>query len=423
MADSKSDQREGTSKPKNVWHRHAPTWHLGDEAFKFVMPRGLARRWNITKLVESCTWEDVEAVMTGSLALRWPDDRKLKIEENDEIRCLMARRPGGDYKEVWSMRVVEPTYDLAEGAFSCTLENDLATLRKSKDDFRYVQGEHKHKEGWKAHQITEDILQRYRIPAKIAKTRHVNKKVEKRNTSPLEVINEVYKTEREHTGRRFVIKFKNGKLVIRPLRRNKYLSLMKRQIIAATYSQSRGKDFATVLTVRGSGDDKKEDDKRKKKGIKLKVRARRRIKRFGYIHQFENGKNLDSNREARKFGRRKLARRAKLKNNISVSHIGIPFIERGDAVRVDLSKVPHFSKPRIVFVVEAHHSIALGEYTMELILNEDDLYRDQKKERECLKKCKKAAENGDKPPKDCDCPGWIEFDKESDKSDKNRQRS
>lgn len=431
---NKTKKNEQRKHAKNVWHAKAPKWDFGQEEFKLVMPRGRGRAWNITPLVTDFGWDDVDAMMTGSVSLQYPDDRKLGIFEGDEIKCLLSRKGGKRFKELWSMRVREPNFDKGTGAFSASLEDDSSILNASREDWEFKK-DNGHKDGWKAHQIAEYVCKKYGIKARLAKGHYPIPKLVKTNASPLSIINEAYKQERERTGRTYVTYWHQGRLVIRPLKRNRYLAKLGPALTAAAIAQKRNKAFATALTVRGSRTVKKGDDdpaepgekgKNKDKGTKEKmevtVESKPLIRRYGRIHRFLERENELSKHDMRDLAKRQFRDKAVPKMTASVDSPGIPFIRRGHAVRLALGGVPGL-RSEIVFVTEAYHSVSSAGYDMSLTLNFTDPYADAEKERECVQKCIKAQEKGHDPPKDCDCPAWIKNDsKKKKETEKSKQR-
>lgn len=369
---------------------------------------------DITGLVTSVSWDEESVTLTGQMSVRAPhqmEKRDIGFTVNDGNIVRLDCYYGGKWRVVWQMRVRSPNDNVGtrEGAFA--LVDDSALAGASKGDFKYKREKKKRPKGWKCHQIVIDVCREYKIPlGHIAKgTKDITDLV-MNDASPLEVIAAAYKQEREYTGTRFVFHWRSGKLHITKLRRNAALLALKEQITSATVTRSRGDKFFTAMDLTAS----LKDGKRKHKKIEATIVAGGPARRYGLIrikHRLE--KKVKSRAEMVTIGKRIMARSIKKKTRptISLSHRGVPWIRRGDAIFVNLPEYGFTPKPRsvppfkggsynLLFIKEAHHTIDSGGHMMDLEFQTDDPVAEQAQEqREARDKRRREQKSKDRKAK------------------------
>lgn len=397
-----------------------PDLPLGKFEFRFVVLRAKNkkltkfRRIEISDQVESCNWLDEGVVLTGQVVVRTPEhDRDHSaVRDGDMIKCEV--RWGGKWREIWRMRVWASSETISDGTVTLDLYDDLRNLEVSKISVEYTKTKKgKHKKGWRASEIVADLAKRFRFKlGKVAKGKRKITDLTMDKVSGIDPIIKAYKLEQEETGKQYVLRWKNGKLNVLPLRRQKLLYTLKDQIREAIIGHARDEKFFTALKATANlskGDSKKKDK------IETTVLHREAVKRYGYIeHEWECNREVDSKAQLIKLAKRKISKsvRKRTLDEIQISHSGIPFIRKGDAIRVLLPAYGFKDKPRpqsiykgghksILFVKSASHSIVAGDYTMDLTLGIEDPYaemledvrekRDEKRREEKRQKRKKAA--------------------------------
>lgn len=367
--------------PKNYWTQPAPALQFGRERFRVWWVPGSGPRQQIDEHVQQITWDDATAVLLGTMQFRDPSVGPVPdVGWGDEIMVECSPTGGLNYAELWRMRIDQPYRDFVPAERTFQLVNALGWLSRSTDDFKYVKDK-AHPNGWFAHEVAIDIAKQYRVPiGVIAETTHRIKKLVMLQASPLDVIGAAYKREKQYTTKRFVISCDHGKLNIVPLRRSSRLLELGPTLIAASFQQQMGQNFATALSVRAQGKVQKGKDKKGKKRtgtskIIVKVESASAIARYGYIHREVWAHDADTVAEATAAGKRHLTLVGKPDYTLNLTHPGIAQIRRGDAIRALL---PEQALTQIIFVTEARHTLTGTDYSMDLSVTFTDPFIDAK---------------------------------------------
>lgn len=349
---------------------------------------------DVSGLCTSVSWDEEGLTLTGTVTMTAPEqrakeDRKFTLRDGNILK--LDARWAGKWRNIWVMRVQEPSDDLGTHEGTFILADDSKIAHMSKGDFKYKKEKKHRPKGWKCHQIAVDIGEKWKIPlGHIAKGTKDITDLTEHGVSPIDAIMQAYKQERNYTGTRFIFTWRHGKLHIYKLRRNKILYALREQIIAAVVARSRGKRFFTAmdLTANVKGGD------RKKKKLEATVVSHKAARRYGYIkipHRLKA--KVKSKAEMEDIGRRIIARsiRKHTMPSISITHPGIPWIRRGDAIEIDLPEYGFTHKLRsvppfdggsydILFVSQAHHTLDSSGHTMELEFTMADPVAEQKEE-------------------------------------------
>jgi hypothetical protein len=386
---------------RNYWQRFKEPLAIQDYEWKIIAWRGEDRmRLPLGTMVTSLSWDDT-LIQTVNITVENPNlNRSLKLAEGHRVTVFYRASKQARWRKLWTLRITSVTQSISSESYEIQAADELFWLQKSKDDFFYRKGEgkssDKRPEGWYAHQIVRDVCKRYGIKVgRLVKGTHKIKKLEKKNASPLSVIEEAYKQERENTGFKYVIRMRNGKLYVTRLRRSKELLIYGGQALDATITRSLADKVATVLTVRaqveGDGTEKKQT---------VRVRAKKKVqRRYGFIHDFWSlDEPAESLADLRKQAKRELVDRQEPKREVSLTVPGYPGLQRGDAIKVAM---PAEGFTELLYVTAASHSVTPGDYTTDLTLSFDEFYIDKEGEKIREKLCKKAKENGRKEPKWC----------------------
>jgi hypothetical protein len=371
------------------------------------LKRGTRKAVAIDALVESMSWTDDGPVMTGDLSLREPPyvtrrGKKvpLNVGRGDRFIVQFSERGHGRWLPLWEMRVQTPqgggeavSSDIVEGVATFQLADDIVLLQESLDDWHFTTDK-KHPRGWRTDEIVKYVAKRYGIrlgPMPRMKTRV--KRLTRKNTSPLAIISLAFRKERTATGKRYFLGMRKGRLCAWPYRRSAWLYVFGPLIQSAVYGEVDRPSFATELIVRAAS------GKTKKKKVRVTVRSKGAVKRFGLIRQSYSPKHVDTPAEARRAGKRELVRRLKPRREISLSHPGIPQLGRGHAIMLDLRA--EIGMRQILYVKGVVHRVTAGDYTIEPTLAFDDPFKDKNKEKAQADKCRKAREAGKPLPKGC----------------------
>ena len=200
----------------------------------------------------SLSFDDTEAVLRGSMTIRNQDFRdKPTLREGDKVELHYAPIYTENWAHWWTMRCVKPAVTYQSGEETYTLASDLDRLNSSTDDFQYKQS--KKKKFWFAHEIINDICEKYRIRHVVVKTQHHFLDMVREGSSPMDVINEVLDVERSTTGRRYAVWFETvtGTLWVQPRTRQVALYKLAGACMEAQMQIYLHERFATALTIRG----------------------------------------------------------------------------------------------------------------------------------------------------------------------------
>lgn len=399
----KDRNKEDDNDIRNFWKRGKRDLVVRDYRWLVWCARGNRNdRIRLDPMITSMTWDD-NLIQTASISLTNPyKNNKLNVALGHKISIFYSpKKGGGGWRKLFTLRVTEVTESADGETMDIVASDQLDWLKKSRDDFSYRKGKGKSKDkrpnGWYAHQITRDVCKRYGIKVgSLAKGRHAITNLTKKNASPLSIIEEAYKKEREETGYKYVIRMRRGKLTVRRLRRSRELLIYGGQALEGQVVRRLNKKLATELTVRGQVE---EDGSEKKRTVKVKAKKKVR-RRFGFIHNFWNleGEDAKSVAALRRKGKRELVDRQKPDEEVSITVPGYPGLQRGDALRLAW---PQAQMRELVYVTAVSHSVTAGDYTTDLTLSFDEFYVDKEGEKIREKICKKAKENGRKPPKYC----------------------
>jgi hypothetical protein len=388
----------------SLWGIKKPAFPLGSQEFRWAaLATDKRPRLDISNIVESCEWRDEGTfdnlnaipVLRGSLTLRkpHPDElpKDLDLHDGNVIRCQVNW--GGRWKEVWRMRVQKETVNVFDGGWTFELADDLQLASRSEYDYSFVSDKEQRKKGWRYWEIVRKVCKEAKIPLdkKMPKGRRWIKEFEEEAISPLEAIRQVVMMEEEWTGRKHVIFWRDGKLSIKRLRRNPLLFTLADQIRGGDISRTREADIFTAVTGSATGDsdtseekggddddgsdeeeegEDTEDTEGEDKPKKDEAVNKKAVGKYGYIHKtIDLGDKIESEKEMKHLLKQKIKESTKTLEVIEgLSHYGIAFIRRGDAIRVSIPSEKIRGEKGYLFVTTISHSVSAGDYTMSLDL-------------------------------------------------------
>lgn len=350
----------------------------GDFTFRVILVRpekkGDDRTMILDRAVSALEWTEESSVMSGSVTLHRPDPDEpaaLPIEEHHLIRLMV--RWGGDWYDLWEMEIdgaPEPTGSTGEVLVSLT--DPLARLRRNERDWEFKKTKHR-PDGWSPEQIVREVAKKEGVQlGAIAKGRARIKKL-KLTGSGLEVIMRAYAREKKKTGRKFVVRFRNGKLEIVPIERHKVLYEVKGMLIdySLETGQPKKKRPVTVIEAKGRIGKKKVEDK---------VFRREVLKRLGLCVEEKSYGKVDSKQDLIEQAMRDLADEIRVKRTATLQIPGIPFMERGDTVHW-ITEEPGWSGPGkgtkdrgYGYVTGLTHTVNPGDYQATVTISQADPY-------------------------------------------------
>ncbi len=332
----------------------------------------ITRDWRITALrgdlpdmpcrFEQLVIEDASTLMTGSVRLRLARERMLSLSEGDVLRVDSAPIGTGAFREEWRMRLGAPERDPIARTLSAQLVADMGPLQQGALTWSFVKSRARPK-GWTADAATRHIAERIGMPVASLPKCTARFSISKKKASPYEMLVEVWKREREETGRRFVIEIRRGVLVVREVKASGRTMHLAGRLTGATVSRRRRDTFATVLTVKGST-----PRGRRRDPVRVTVSSRAARRRFGLIHR-EVDLEASTVRGARKLGLRSLERRLRPIRSVTVTGPGSPRLRRGDPVQIDLEGE---QLPDDLWTRSITHTITAAGHQMQVVARFDD---------------------------------------------------
>lgn len=351
---------------------------FGRERLRFTLRREQRRltALNIDPYVEHVDWARDNQVRTGELNFYRPLTglQAGAIAEGDRVLCEVDLHGTGQWRRLWYMTVDTPQHQIVQGTLSMALKAGLKTAQESKAAFSL--------KGKDARQITLEVARRFHIQVgPLPEAHHKIDKLVRKSASPVDVVTAAWAAERTATGRRFDVDLSRGRIDVTELREPFYMLLLGPAIIDAAVQQTL-RSMASAVIVTST---RRVGGRRQK--LRVKVVDEARVNRHGYIVRHVNHPNLASAAAARRWGLRWLARQAKPTEDITFTHPGLPFLDKGDALRLTLADAD--LNNLLCFVKSANHQCSAGSYTMDVTVGLSDPWVDVKAER--VKKMKANA--------------------------------
>jgi hypothetical protein len=348
----------------------------GDFSFALTLIRGEAPRVDLGPVTTALAWDDQETGLTGTLTLQRPTDApgSLPLKRGYRVNCQTALHD--KTYDLWEMVCREPSIDRDSGQVTVPLEDDLVQLRRNRRDWSFRRTKRR-KKGYFPEEIALEVCRREGIkPGSIAKGKHRIDKLVKKDTSALDVLKAAYANEREKTGRKFIIRMKNGRLDVIPYRRNTVLYVLRNQLIAALLENAEP-TAGLITVVEAKGRIGKGKDARKVSHV---VYDRAIVKRFGYLHVERDFGRVESLADLQEQAQRFLAKRIQTRQAGDLTSPGIPFIGRGDMMKWVTDEPgwygPSFrTKDRsFIYVTGISHSVSSDGYTCDINVAQNDPY-------------------------------------------------
>lgn len=363
----------------NYYRHNLPAVTPGEFDFTLDLLRGRgAARLSLDEVTESFEWIDEEAALTGSVQLRRPDPTRgasLPVKRGYQVRCRV--RWGGKLYELWTMRV-EPTEATPEsGQVSVPLKDDLDLTRRSRKHWIFRKTKRR-PHGYFGHEALRIAARREGI--RLGTLTKCSKRMSKIDVTGtfLDLATLIYSNEHKVTGRKFILRMRNGRFEAVPYKRNKFLYVLAEEIRNATTREvAKVAKPATVITGTarvGKGKDAKK--------IRHTEYRRDVVRRFGYSHKTIRYGKVDSLAELKGKVRRELAKQLRVDHTGTVQVQGIPFIRRGDGAKVVIPSEGLKGDKSFVYTTAVRHQVQGATYTTELDYTQEDPFLKDKRARE-----------------------------------------
>ena len=405
---------------------------LNEQRFRFTLRRpDFDDELDIGPYLEQCEWrdegseDDVNAIpiLRGSITLRKPHAKQtpMVIRDGHLIMCEVFWY--AQWRPLWEMRLTQERVTVEDGTWSWELADDMLMLAGSNGSVTYKKGRKRRKRGYKYHEIVRLVARKYHVPlGQVAKGTEWIKSFSYDDEPLLELFRLALEKERKATGRRYVMRWgpispstakkaagrkqkktvKQAKaarrpqfgLTIVPMRRNPILYYFRDQITSAQVGRDRRDTLATVIVAEGRVKTGKGKNQKTKK-LKIRVAAKKALKRYGYIIREIKLGTVTSQKKARQRATRSLAKGLKPVRIIeNFQHPGIAMLRRGDAMRVAIPEENYKGRSGVVFVTAVTHSVTASGYDMQLSLGFTDPMDPNKIKAEIEKAKRKSKSRG-----------------------------
>lgn len=356
---------------QGLYKRDMPPIRPGEFTFEIVQLAGGRVVQNVGPLTESLGWADEAAMLTGQIVVNIPHEGpKLTLGFNHEVRLRVI--DSGRWYELWRMRCAEPETSIDGHTLSIELKDDLTPLQRSIRDWSFRRTKRRRR-GWRCDEITRQVAKKEGVRVRrLEKGKHRLSALVKKEGSGLDVIREAYIKERDASGRRFVIRMRDGMLEVVAYRRNPVLYTLEREFISGTITRERGTSEHPYTVITGHASVGR--GKRRKK-VTVTVHDRGIVAQFGYHAKAVNYGNQKSRAALTATIKRELALNLKTKPSVTVTYPGIPFINRGDAVRVFIPEHGLRGKDALFYAQACRHQLDGSGYTTDFDLVQDDPFR------------------------------------------------
>lgn len=378
--------RERTPDYAKIYRYKLPPISLDTLDFRLSLLGG-SRTFDLRPIAESIDWQDDDGY-SGTVTLRRPDPQdfaSLPVERGMEMEFSVLWDES--WYKLWRLRCGIPDSTTEEGAITVELTDEFDAINRSKRDWTYRKTKGRRR-GYYPHEITRLVCHKLGVSVGVLpKAKHRLDKLVKKNASGLDVIKAAWQNEREKTGQRYVIRMRDGRLEVVPFKRNPILYILQSQIQSATFSGTGKSQPVTVLVGRArlgkGGSAKKITHTETRKNV---------VKKIGYVRDEKNYGRVRDRAELRSKVRRDYADGLKIKRTATISHPLVPFIRRGDGIRVEIPAEGWTGKTSYAWVTAASFSVSSDVPSMELEVDQEDPFikalEDQEKD---MRKAKRDA--------------------------------
>ena len=126
----------------NYWHKWMSPLRVLDYRWKVIAYRGNARKGKrhivLDSMVTAISWEDA-LVQKASISVQ-AAFKGMPIKEGHQVTVFYAPKNVGKWTKLWTLRVDEVSVDAKAMTLEIQASDELAWLKKSKDDFTYKKG-------------------------------------------------------------------------------------------------------------------------------------------------------------------------------------------------------------------------------------------------------------------------------------------
>ena len=334
------------------------------------------RDLDLTSLCETISWGDEGPVQNAALSLRRPAPERassLPIALGAQFE-LAAKNGNAPEFAVWRMVAEEPGLDRMAGTVSIELSDPDVALSADRV-WRFVKGRSKPL-GWTAAQITEAVCAQEKVDVRALPSSTMRNTKLEGTMSGLEMIRKAWEAEGKSSDRRYVVRLRGGRLEVRLFERGKTLYRIGDEALREpAVTLERKKKPWTVLHAFGQIGKGKNAKK-----IKLTVQRPELFERLGQVEHDKDFGRVGSRADLEGRAKRSLARQVAVVSTATITVAGVPQLERGVGVRLELDEptfmgadVDHRDRS-FCWVTGARHQLQGGQYTTTISLTQQDPY-------------------------------------------------
>jgi hypothetical protein len=192
--------------------------------------------------------------------------------------------------------------------------------------------------------------------------------------SPIGAVKMAYSRDKDVSGRSYVVRMHLGKLEVLPLtERNLTINVLRSQIESATTTYQGPEEantHAPITVIYAKGVVGKGKSARK---VTHTVFDKPTVDKLGYRRKDKDYGSVKSHDSMVDAAKRELAAGLKLTTIMEVTHPGIPFLRRGDGIRVNLFPDEYSThKATYMYVAGIMQRVEGNDYNMTLTLTSED---------------------------------------------------
>jgi hypothetical protein len=364
---------------------------LNNFGFRFSLLRqGNLNDLPITRYVESCEWGEEEEAQQGTLVLRRPTDTaSLPIERGQTVLSEVKFR--GTWYELWRMNLKPFAVVVEEAQITAEMVDTFGRLGTHTHSYKL-----RRRDPYYAHEVTAIIARKEGIAVgRLAKA--TGRKFDGFDYvgSPIGAVLTAYLREKAVTGRSYVVRMHLGKLEVLPVtERNLTINVLRSQVETATTTYEGPEETSThapVTVIYAKGVIGKGKSARK---VTHTVFDKATVDKLGYRRKDKDYGSVQSQDSMVDAAKRELAAGLKIKTTMEVTHPGIPFLRRGDGIRVNLFPDEYSTHAATyMYVASILQRVEGNDYNMALALTSEDPFvaaviAEAKKRKEIAEKAK-----------------------------------
>lgn len=364
---------------QDYWQPHTGRFEFGRERFRVTAFRKDRPSVILDPLLAQFGWErNGTTARTGTLNFYRPlgHYQGALVAQADQLGIdVSLTGEKGPWFKFLRMAVNNPHETVVAATTEVSLNTiSIAQLSQSKESWRFAK-DATHPYGWTADQITLAVCQRFGVrTGRIAKgTTHLPT-IAAKSSSGYDIILRAWKEERHNSGRRFVVDDDSGAIEVTEVALPRYMLPLGPALSEAVINSFASKNFASAVIVKGkvknTGLTKAGKPKRGNSSLTVTVQNELSIARYGYVKQTIVAPS-DRNTAAglRDYGLKYLARHSKVTPTVELTHPGIPWVDVGDAILLD---IPEIGFHNLVYVSSVQHAVGPGNYTMNITVQYAD---------------------------------------------------